>query len=534
MQKGLSLFIVFSLVSIFMISFAFAEDNSTVSNSTQCAEKTYLECGTSQGNSASITVKILGNCDKASTVNELCAHGCDNGVCIAPSIFKQQVKCVFNNSNEIQSCSSDGGKFGCSGIGHCVADVSGEKGKTLTWKSSCGGYAYTIIDGENKYAEFNCPTSNTDQDLCLKDFNNYYDQETNKCYPGFSKDLISKSCSDPDGGINKYLQAHTYGFRSVFADSQDQRIRTGGKDSCLSSNELVEYYCDPAGYIQPSYINCPNGCSNGVCIKGEEVKEQVLCVFENSKEEQKCYSSEDNTQFSCSGAGDCITGVSGYKGDKLVWKSTCGGYGATILDGDDETVKFDCGSGETNSTEIKDNGFKKAYWQCYNGKEWKSEGENCLSSELWQKKAANFCVGLCKGEKCGVNSFSVGDNCYSDEDKDKILCTEDAKLCPDGSVVGRDPLNNCEFFSCEAKTNTTISLICKDSCPLNEKCYPFGYRKTGKFCSDSNSFEPQLKGSATCDNNFECSSNLCISNQCVSQGAWNKFTSWFKRLFGKD
>lgn len=32
--------------------------------------------------------------------------------------------------------------------------------------------------------------------------------------------------------------------------------------------------------------------------------------------------------------------------------------------------------------------------------------------------------------------------------KNPILCTEDAKLCPDGSSVGRDADNNCEFKPC--------------------------------------------------------------------------------------
>ena len=27
-------------------------------------------------------------------------------------------------------------------------------------------------------------------------------------------------------------------------------------------------------------------------------------------------------------------------------------------------------------------------------------------------------------------------------------CTDDAKICPDGSSVGRDPENNCEFREC--------------------------------------------------------------------------------------
>ncbi len=31
---------------------------------------------------------------------------------------------------------------------------------------------------------------------------------------------------------------------------------------------------------------------------------------------------------------------------------------------------------------------------------------------------------------------------------DPVACTMDAKICPDGSAVGRDGKNNCEFFSC--------------------------------------------------------------------------------------
>ena len=31
------------------------------------------------------------------------------------------------------------------------------------------------------------------------------------------------------------------------------------------------------------------------------------------------------------------------------------------------------------------------------------------------------------------------------------VCTQDAQLCPDGSYVGRNPSNNCEFFACPEK-----------------------------------------------------------------------------------
>ena len=75
-------------------------------------------------------------------------------------------------------------------------------------------------------------------------------------------------------------------------------------------------------------------------------------------------------------------------------------------------------------------------------------------------------------------------------------------------------------------------LFCKDSCPLDGKCYPMGYRKSEKFCSDEGMFIGQKKGDEICDNNFECKSNVCVNDKCVSQGFIEKILSWFKRLFG--
>ena len=35
-----------------------------------------------------------------------------------------------------------------------------------------------------------------------------------------------------------------------------------------------------------------------------------------------------------------------------------------------------------------------------------------------------------------------------DKNESEVVCTMDAKECPDGTFVGRDPLNNCEFLPC--------------------------------------------------------------------------------------
>lgn len=74
----------------------------------------------------------------------------------------EQVKCVFKDSTDAQECYSSGSSSGflygysCKGSAACVVDVKGNKGDVITWKSSCGGYAHTTVDGINEYAEFSC------------------------------------------------------------------------------------------------------------------------------------------------------------------------------------------------------------------------------------------------------------------------------------------------------------------------------------------------------------------------------------------
>ncbi len=93
-----------------------------------------------------------------------CPQDCASDYGVAPEspieaerrVVAEEVKCVFARSDAVQSCYSDDGQFGCNGRDACVMDVKGESGQKMTWKSSCGGYAYTILDGQVEYAEFEC------------------------------------------------------------------------------------------------------------------------------------------------------------------------------------------------------------------------------------------------------------------------------------------------------------------------------------------------------------------------------------------
>ena len=75
--------------------------------------------------------------------------------------------------------------------------------------------------------------------------------------------------------------------------------------------------------------------------------------------------------------------------------------------------------------------------------------------------------------------------------------------------------------------------IC-NGCELDNNCYPFGYRKSGKLCSENKEFVEQSSAGNKCENNFECESNICASGECVSQGLIKKVLNWLKRLFGFD
>jgi hypothetical protein len=69
---------------------------------------------------------------------------------------------------------------------------------------------------------------------------------------------------------------------------------------------------------------------------------------------------------------------------------------------------------------------------------------------------------------------------------------------------------------------------------MNNKCYPFGYRKARQFCHENNTFISQTSDGAYCENSFECRSNLCIDDECVNQGAFKRMMNWFRNSFSRN
>lgn len=76
-----------------------------------------------------------------------------------------------------------------------------------------------------------------------------------------------------------------------------------------------------------------------------------------------------------------------------------------------------------------------------------------------------------------------------------------------------------------------VEIFCDSGCLVEEKCYGYGYRKKAGYCSSGGNWTSQFEVNATCINNFECASNVCIDERCISVSAWERFTSWLGGIF---
>ncbi len=228
------------------------------------------------------------------------------------------------------------------------------------------------------------------------------------------------------------------------------------------------------------------------------IKEQYTCVFDGSTKEESCSSTDHDA--SCTGIGSCTETISGNEGDYVTWKSTCGGYQYTTLDGYDETIYFNC--------QPQQSGFKFAIWGCSNGYAQSQGGEDsCKDLETWFSYAKDSCTnnveffnvyGKCGGgggggggvvcpkvpvEKCGTTP-----GCEVAEKRDwKKLFIGTTKECVQGKQVSEIvlplPVASCGNGIIDANE------LC-DGKNLNEKtCAILGYAGGSLECSSNCIFD---------------------------------------------
>lgn len=138
----------------------------------------------------------------------------------------------------------------------------------------------------------------------------------------------------------------------------------------------------------------------------------------------------------------------------------------------------------------------------------------------------------CSGSDCSLREFYCPGG--PDESFEDIPCPSG---CSNGVCTKIEPTQETgpiEIIESEAAqqgatTEVVKELVC-NGCVKNNSCYPIGYRTENQYC-DNKQFSSQKQADSSCNNNFECSTNLCIDNQCVSSGFWQAIIRFFKNLF---
>ncbi|MBT4151239.1 hypothetical protein HN799_03930 [Candidatus Woesearchaeota archaeon] len=88
----------------------------------------------------------------------------------------------------------------------------------------------------------------------------------------------------------------------------------------------------------------------------------------------------------------------------------------------------------------------------------------------------------------------------------------------------------------ENVVNPATDVECNNGCFYNDKCLPVGTRiRNGenKFCSWDGTMQPQITPGLTCQNDYECSTNSCLSGTCTDlSGQLQEQSNLLERILG--
>ena len=100
------------------------------------------------------------------------------------------------------------------------------------------------------------------------------------------------------------------------------------------------------------------------------------------------------------------------------------------------------------------------------------------------------------------------------------------------------PDDNYFRFCCGTNHPFPYGEVCDNGADIQEEepveCFAIGLRYKGDYCSTDWSIETQKEIGASCENKFECTSNVCDTGQCVKANFIQKIFNWFGEFSEKD
>ncbi|MBD3318656.1 hypothetical protein GF342_01980 [Candidatus Woesearchaeota archaeon] len=142
-------------------------------------------------------------------------------------------------------------------------------------------------------------------------------------------------------------------------------------------------------------------------------------------------------------------------------------------------------------------------------------------------------VCLCK-EELICDGCKLNDKCYFKGTRLKIDSKEN--FCNNNnewSLQKADSLECQNAYECQSNIceKNQCGKYC-EGCKASNGCFPFGTRfESGKYCDIDKSIKEQKSKEMSCSNDYECSTNVCVNNKCISSNLLQKVINWFKNLF---
>jgi hypothetical protein len=314
-------------------------------------------------------------------------------------------------------------------------------------------------------------------------------------------------CVDEDGGMNKMEFGETYiiyqGVKQSNQAAKDRCDYTQKRTwpSGIVSDGIVEYTCNEEGWFTINSGFCPEDYP--YCYLGE-------CVSEKP-EGYSGYASSTSSGVDLTG-GIGTTSKTGYVeedlGEETALANSCFGLGGVVCSGTQ-----DC-DGEI--LEERSLGLNLGEVCCLGA---------CSDKENYFGTNCNGC--LFEGE-CYSYGF-VFNNYYCSPDGNRFLRKKSlGKLCSENFECMS---GFCEQGKCVESIEVETKEECLFGCFYNERCYNVGSRVNGDYCSERLSFVSQVMDGKDCLDNYECISNICLENECISLNLFQKFVAWLKGSF---
>jgi eight-cysteine-cluster-containing protein len=437
------------------------------------------------------------SCGNKQEKKEYCQSGCSNSQCLGECKSESAYRCYGDYVYWFDSCGNKQEKkefcsYGCEN-GFCKP----YKPSQLTCEQ-VGGYC---LQGSGYCGDGICSESERQQ-ICALSCPKCAESDTTKCLDTQCINVCKYVCPQDCGTAPSSQGGGTSsqgGGSSVSANPSTGMILSV-QATTTSGTTMIAYECkqgyeaSPNLYCSQGGVCCMPSISNDHCINGVKDYDEtgVDCGGSICK--------------ACTSTGFC--GISTYGPCSSDSGCTTGGCSGQICHSVQEQMP-------ATTCEYKD---------CYNAKNY-GMACKCIIKTVTPAVTASI-----------IGEPAVQGSCQWT--KGSQACTADAKLCPDGTYVSRDPNNNCEFYPCPG---TCGNGICEtgeaDYCPpcVNSEpacmapCYAgtcpqdcvSGCRKEGEFCGGIAGIQ--------CCSGFTCHLDGTYPDaggKCVKSSVWYRKAYW--------